>query len=110
MNSSMLSIPQFLYDNPSWDPEDPNSGPRMFLDWRRVKTVMKSCCSHKKSGPKDREKLYNTLQRLNLLIQSKGSEDNMTWFKNTSKKFCEFIKKPEPEYRQWLTEEELKNI
>lgn len=102
----MLNIPQFLSDNPAWTIESPDE-PRTFLDWRRVKLVMKACCSHKKSGNIDRDKLYNTLQRINLLIQSKGSEDNRKWFMDKSKRFCEFVSKPEPEYRKWMTEEEI---
>ena len=101
----MINVSRFFPSNPAYTPT--GDEPKALFDWRRMKQAMKICLKTNKSSPTDREKLYNTLQRLYKLIVGRGGETELTWFNNFVPKFCKLIKKSAPEFRGWLTEEEI---
>ena len=106
---NLLNINQFLISNSAYDVDDPSTHhhPKTLLDWRWMKKFMKSCCDYSKSGPTDREKLYNTLDRMRKLVWAKGDEGNMIMFMSIAEKFCQFVNKPIPEFKGLLTQEEI---
>lgn len=105
----MLNVNLFIQRNPNWS-ADNQDVPKSLFDWQGLKKFIRKQNDLMDSNEEEREKFYITIGRFYKLVLSYCSDKEEKWFKKNCKRFCKQYKKPEPEFKGWLTEEEIEQF